>query len=227
MKVVAIHSAPRQCPECGSEKLGGLSNVIENGGNSMLCHDCGVWMQIGGDTQLELTASVFICPHCKTADAIEEMAGEEWCNGCGLDPSIDAYSTPALSHLWKDKSDIRRIMQRDITLLSPIHNLGKFLRTYCGPHCAYASDCPQSTGNLVTCYKEEFPNTPLGGDMSKKSRKARKQRKQERRQEREAISRASKKALVKCASSGWFEKVLYANSPYPEQTGDTGSGSGT
>jgi uncharacterized protein YbaR (Trm112 family) len=225
--VVQIPSAPQQCPECRSEKLGGLSNVVENGGNSMLCHDCGIWIQIGQPDPFELTASIFICPHCKTIGSLEEMAGAEWCNGCGLDPSIESYSAPALSHLWKKKSDIQRLMQQDTPMLAPDRQLGKFVRTYCGPHCAFAEDCPQETGNLVRCYKEEYPSGQIGGDMSKKSKKARKQRRKERREEREAVSRAGRKALVQCAGAGWFEKVLYANSPYPEQTGDTGSGSGT
>lgn len=227
MRVVAIPSAPRQCPECGSEKLGGLSNIVENGGNSVLCHDCGVWMQIGTVDKFELTAFLFVCPHCKTTGALEEMRGEEWCSRCGLDPNIEDHPASTLSHLWKKGSAIQRLLQSETSLVAPDRNLGKFLRTYCGPHCPFAEDCPQEAGNLVTCYREEYPNKPIGGDMGRKSRKARKLRRLERRLEREAISKAGQKALVQCAGAGWFEKVLYANSPCPEQAGDTEAGSGT
>jgi hypothetical protein len=184
-------------------------------------------MQIGDADEVELTAAVFICPHCKTAGAITEMGGEEWCNGCGLDPNILSYPAPTLVHLWEPGSGIMRMMQRGVAMLRPDHSMGEFLRTYCGPHCSYAKICPQTVRNFITCFKEECPNTPIGEEMSRKSKKTRKQRKKERREEHEAVLRASKRALVECSRDSWFEKVLYANSPYPEQTGDTGSGSGT
>lgn len=238
--VIVIPSVPQQCPECGSEKIGGSLNIAGDDGNTLLCHGCGVWMQIGltGEIRvegLELTAAIFICPHCKTAEAMGEGGGEEWCMGCGLNPNILDYPSPTLSHLWRKDSDIQRIMQKGTRVLRPDGKLGKFLRNYCGPHCPFAKDCPQTTGNLVTCYKEECPNTSLGGDMGRKSRrrksgnsnKPHKQRKKERRQEREAILRASRRALMECPKSSWFTKVLYDNSPYPEQTGNTGGGSGT
>lgn len=227
MRVVATHSAPRQCPDCGSEKIGETLNIIENGENSLLCHDCGIWMQLAEGEQPDLTASLYLCPHCRTVGAFEEMGGEEWCNGCGLDPNVENYSASTLSHLWKKESGIQGLLQRETSLVDPDRNLGKFLRTYCGPHCSFAGSCPQEIGNLITCYREEYPNKPIGVDMGRKSKKARKQRKLERRLEQEAISRASKKALVQCASEGWFEKVLYANSPCPEQARDTETGSGT
>ena len=226
MRVVTIPSAPRQCPECGSEKLGGLSNVVESGEDSFLCHDCGVWMQISQVEGIEVAAALAVCPHCKTVGEITEGGGEEWCLGCGLNPNIRDYPTPTLSHLWKKDSDIRRLMQRGMRMWDPDSRMGEFLRNYCGPHCAYAEVCGQETGNFVTCFREEFSHNSLGEDMSRKSRKARKQREQKQRVEHKAISKNHDRALVECPSSSWFMRLLYDKSPHPEQTGDTGSGSG-
>lgn len=232
MRAQKTRSAPKWCPECSSQNLGGMTNVVENGGNSMLCHDCGLWIRIYPSTEeeadAELVASLTVCPHCTTVNEIRIEGGEEWCSGCGLDPSIQDYSSPALSHLWKKGSGIQGFMQRALPMVAQDHGMGQFLRTMCGPHCSFADACPQAIGNFIVCYREEYPTAKDCEDMSKKkSKKARKESRQERRAQMEAIKKAKQKALIMCADSGWFEKVMYGNTPYPQQVGDTGSGSGT
>ncbi len=232
MRAKKTRSAPKECPECGSEKLGGMINVVENSGNSMLCHDCGLWIRIYSDAEeeadVELVASLTVCPHCMTANEIQIEGGEEWCSGCGLDPSTQEYSSSVLSHLWKKGSGIQGFMQRDVPMVAPTHGMGQFLRTMCGPHCSFSDVCPQMIGNFIVCYREEYPTAKDCEGMSKKkSKKARKECRNARLAQMEAIKKAKQRALIMCADSGWFEKVLYANSPYPEQIGTTVRGSGT
>ncbi len=234
MRIMRTHSAPKECLECGSEKLGKLSNipVVENGGACMLCHDCGLWIEIGSNVKepadLELVASLSICPHCMTVGKSKVDGGDEWCSECGLDPNIQEYSAPALAHLWKEGSGIKDFMQREVPLMDPARKMGKFLRTMCGPHCSFATACPQTVGNFVICYREENPSVKDCEDMSKKrSKKSRRERRRERLAAMENIKKAKQKAFVACAGAGWFEKVMYVKSPHPQQAGNTGSGSGT
>jgi hypothetical protein len=191
----------------------------------MICHDCGTFIQINRDgvaeIEIEIAASLSICPHCLAVAEIRTSGGEEWCSECGLDPNIEDLQSPDLGLLWKKSSGIRDAMERDVRSLRPDRPMGIFLRSRCGPHCIFEEDCPQATPNLIKCYKEE---SALGEDMGKKSRR---QRRQERRLQQKHMRKTNEGALVKCAGSGWFEKVLYVKSPNPQQAGDTGSGSGT
>lgn len=226
MRVVEIRSAPKQCPECGSKELGGHIDGWELGGCDLLCYDCGLLIQLNADleepAEVGLSATLHLCPHCSAAGEIVVRGGEEWCRSCGLDPGNPDYPTASLAHLWTEGSGIRRIMEEGRSLLGPKRKLGRLLRTKCGPHCNFGKGCPQETGNLIKCYGEEYPTSER--DMSKKSRRV---RRREHRSQRKAIRKNQSSAVLLCAGSGWFEKVMYANSPHPQQTGSTGSGSGT
>lgn len=222
-------SAPKQCPDCGSNNLGNPVGLLGSGGASVLCFNCGVFVQLEPETEkpqgIGLWVGADVCPHCRFADRIKTWwGGEEWCDHCGLDPSILDYPSEAIAYLWKKGSGIQRAMERQVHLLSSTNRMGRFLRSECGPHCSLSASCPQEVGNFIRCFKEDYPTEPPGEDMSKKSRKA---RKRGRRLRREAMEKANGPAMLLCAQAGWFEKVMYANPSHPQQVGDTGTGSRT
>jgi hypothetical protein len=229
--VVETLSVPRECLECGSEKLSGGFWLADEAKDVVMCWDCGVAFHVDlvleeeeGEPVVEIVTPFGLCPHCLGVDELVTNSGEEWCGRCGLDPNILDYPTTELSRLWKKDSGIQQLMGRDVSMCEPDRSMGQFLRTKCGPHCIYGEECSQETLNLIKCYRKEFPTTPLGGSMSKKSRK---KRRQESRARKGTIKRTEERALVQCAGSGWFKKVLHANSPNPQQTGNPKRGSGT
>jgi len=157
----------------------------------------------------EVSASFVSCPHCCTVNEIQIAEGNEWCSGCGLDPNEENPSPEDLSHLWKLGSGIRETMERGIPKTT-LTRLYRFLTNYCGPHCSFAEDCPQSTGNFAKCYREEVlesedPDLLHIGESEvgkrKRSRKARKK-------EKERIRKEKEKAVLQCAPSGWYAQNL-------------------
>lgn len=230
-----IHSIPDECVGCGApkEKLGGrILSDDDYAGNLVFCHACGIFMAIQDQDEeeeyadLELAASFVSCPHCKTLNDMQVAGGDEWCSACGLDPSILDYSTEQLASLWKEDSGIRNFMERGIP--RPATRMYRFLTTLCGPHCTFAEDCPQSTGNFSTCLKEEAEGDPmlLKGETNVGSKK---KRKKERKLERERIDKEKKKAVVEFSPSGWYAKVMkhHDETEDPPKSTHTGSGPGT
>lgn len=225
MQVTVIHSVPQHCPECRSDNINELFVETDNNCGNIICYDCGAWVQIEGSKTTELTLTDLVCPHCKSIGEVEVIAGEEWCNVCGLNPNVQTYPSPTISFLWKENSDISHIMQTNRKELQSDRNIGKFLRTRCGPHCSLSESCPQKLINLIRCYREGSDNFSVDNNVSKKSRKqTRKNFKQQERKKQAFICKSSGIAEFKCAQFSWFEKVLNVNNPYSEQTKNNGTG---
>lgn len=229
-----IHSIPDRCVDCGApkEKLGGRLLLEEEGaGNLIFCHECGIFMCLQDQEEeeyadFELSASFVSCPHCKTVNEIQVAGGDEWCSGCGLDPNTPDYPTEQLASLWKEDSGIRNFMERGIPKTTT--RMYRFLTTFCGPHCTFADECPQSTENFSTCLKEEAEEDPmlLRGETKVGSKK--KRRKRERKLEVQRIEREKKKAVIEFSPSGWYAKVMKHNETEdPPKSTHTGGGSGT
>lgn len=228
-----IHSIPDECVNCGGPKEKLEGRTLSKGGetdNLIFCHGCGILMAIQnqeGCADFELAASFVTCPHCKTIDEVQVAGGDEWCGGCGLDPSVPDYPTEQLASLWKEGSGIRGFMDRGIPKTTS--RMYRFLTTFCGPHCLFADDCPQDTGNFSTCLKEEAEDNPmlLMGETKVGSQK--KKGKRERKLEGKRIEKEKEKAVVEFSPSGWYAKVVkhYDKAEDPQKPTRTGSGSGT
>jgi len=200
-------SVPTVCPDCGSDKFG------SSGLGTLVCYHCGLIVEFseGSEGSEEtVVATLGICPHCNLAGEIESYGGAEWCLGCGQDPNDKNLPSPALADLWHDGSGIQKMMYEDKRMAKPEQRLGKFLRTCCGPHCSIEGMCPQAIKDLTECYSQVYHN---GTGMSKKSKKTNKAFKHKLRIEQEAIAQAKLYAVIQCAKSGWFEKVIYASTP--------------
>jgi len=165
------------------------------------------------EDSFEVSASFLSCPHCRTVNEIQVAGGEEWCGGCGLDPNRTEVPPEELAHLWKDGSGIQETMKRGIPK-STMARLYRFLTNFCGPHCCFAEECPQATGNFTKCFREEviesddpdllqIQETAMGKNK-KKNRKARKR-------EKERIRKEKEKAVLQCAPSGWYAKNMKPN----------------
>lgn len=224
-----VHSIPNECIDCGAprEKISDLS--IKDRGNTVFCYICGVIMVIQDQEEdagdLEITASFTSCPHCNTLDEIQVANGEEWCNGCGLDPNKLDYSTQELSTLWKKGSGIRAFMGRGVPKTTS--RLYRFLINFCGPHCVYAEDCPQSTKNFTICMKEEIENDS-GILLVETKMGSKKKQKKARKIERQRIEKEKKRAVVQFSPSGWYAKVVECNETKdPQKSTYTGGGSRT
>lgn len=205
--------------------------------NTVVCYACGAIMVIQGEDDLdeveqqsELTASFSTCPHCKTVDEVQVEGGQEWCSACGLDPNIDDYPAEQLASLWRDDSGIQNMMQRGVP--KPNSRMYKFLTNYCGPHCAYAGQCPQTTRNFATCLREEVLDDPneqllqdIGDDVGSKS--GRRQRRRERKAEEARIRKEKERAVLVYAGSGWYDRKYRNEAKDTQGLTHTGSGSGT
>ncbi len=233
-----IHSIPEKCPNCGSENLGGQEQLVREQSNTIFCRPCGAVMVLKEpyddeeepEITVEVAASFVACPHCHTIGEVRIEGGDEWCSGCGLDPSRQDYPPEDLAHLWTPGSGIRKSMEGGLPRVN-MPQMYKFLTSFCGPHCAFESSCPQSVGNFVVCYREtdlgtEEPDLPqiegteLGKGKKKKNRKARKE-------EQERIRKEKERAVFACASSGWYHTRYYNETNDPQKSTNTGSGSGT
>ena len=167
---------PLECRECGSSCV----QICGDYGHQV-CHDCGSMFEEDTVQGVEITASILKCPHCTSIDAVVAYGGEEQCNICGLDPNERDLAIGEIAHLWKkrtiDTEDDEKLIREIMTIKNsngkerfrPETNLGKFLRTVCGPHCEYSSKCPQTTKNLSNCYREELATEE--SDMSRRGRK--------------------------------------------------------
>lgn len=243
-----IHSIPDSCVECGAENLSGYKALLREEGNTVLCNQCGIIMVLPeeeDDVELaederaalsaeqadfEVVASFSTCPHCKTVNEIQVAAGEEWCSGCGLDPNEEDVPVEQLASLWKEDSGIRNSMERGI--MKPHSRMYQFLTTFCGPHCSYAADCPQSSKNFATCFREEVLEgedpqllQTVGDDVGKRSSK--RQRRRDRKAAEERTRKEKGKAVLACAGSGWYERKYRNETEDPQRPAHTGSGSGT
>ena len=234
-----IHSIPDECPDCGTDNLSGRQMLLYEEGNTVLCNHCGIIMVLQEDFEEEeeqadheVTASFLSCPHCHTVNEIQIAEGEEWCAGCGLDPNRLDYAPEEIAHLWREGSGIRDSMERGIPKNST--RMYRFLTTLCGPHCSFAASCPQATANFAKCFREEVLESDdpdllnrsedeVGKGKRKRSRKARKQA----RQEKERIRKEKARAVLMCASSGWYEKTYRNETQDPQEHQHTGGGSGT
>jgi hypothetical protein len=207
--------------------------------NTLLCNHCGIIMVLQddyedeeeeNDADFEVSASFLSCPHCRTVNEIQIAEGEEWCGGCGLDPNRTDYPVQELAHLWKEGSGIRETMERGIPKTT-MNRMYRFLTNLCGPHCSFAKNCPQSTGNFTKCFREEVIESDdpellhiEGVDVGRGKRK---RSRNERKKEKERIRKEKERAVLVCAGSGWYEKRYYNETNDPQESGDTGSGSGT
>jgi hypothetical protein len=205
--------------------------------NALVCHDCGALTE--AEAPLEITACVMKCPHCASIDAIMLYGNEEICQICGLDPNEVDPPIEKLAHLWKRRTDKtpedEKPLIRELMLMKnasgeerfrPTSRIGNFLRTICGPHCALASECPQTTANLGRCFREER-ETP-GEDMPKR-RKKNKAEKARRKEEKKAWNRLHSRAWLFASPTGWYVSELNyePETVYQEQSGTSGDRSGT
>ena len=224
-----IHSIPSECSRCGSDNISGSLSIIEGHGNTVTCNACGTWMVLPDEEDdevqheldfgpVDITASFGKCPHCCSVGAIMEYGGEEVCQNCGLDPSMVDYDSRQIAHLWKEGSTIRKFLSKGRAM--PQHNLGVFFRNFCGPHCSYAEDCDQGTGQFRQCYAESKSDIlaitspqllQIEDSMGKKSRQKNRKRKQKEAEQR-------KKSAFVCATGGWFEKYMRRSSDETTRT---------
>jgi hypothetical protein len=207
--------------------------------NTVLCNYCGIIMVMQDEEEVSeeddtddvvVSASFVACPHCKTVNEVQIAGGEEWCAGCGLDPSVVDYPSEQLASLWKPGSGIRDSMERGIPKTST--RMYRFLTNFCGPHCSYAESCPQSTRNFATCFREEVLEGEdpqllqiVEDDVGKRSSK--RQRRRERREAEERMRKEKAKAVLACAGSGWYKRKYSSETQDPQGPAHTGSGSGT
>jgi hypothetical protein len=193
--------------------VGATTDFTMGGGQTFICHECGGYMILDNK---HVSNNYRKCEHCETVGEITTDGGEEWCGSCGLDPSeeIDTYR---LSVLWKEGSEIRRIMNEGKSGLGAGKSVGDFLRNFCGPHCNFADKCDQTVKNLVVCHKE-YKLNESESEMSKKSRE---RRKEERARARpNTYKEKPKQTMVQCAKSGWFERHIVNGTYHTKQSGD-------
>lgn len=203
------HSLVR-CSSCQSSNI---SVASDYGESYNVCHGCGTLFS--SEAASEIEAVVTKCPHCESVDAIVDYGGSELCNICGLDPNVEEYSSSEIAHLWKKRGPehaeednlIREVMVHTGPLkFLPDSNIGKFLRSFCGPHCPYNESCPQTTKNFSRCYQEEKENQ--AEDMSKRHRKGKnKAAKAQRKAERAELTRLHSRAWLLVAGKGWYVKT--------------------
>ena len=166
-----------RCPTCQSSEVGTSPFTSDY---FVVCHDCGEIFEAdeagAASTASEVAANLAICPHCETIDEVTVYGDQEICDSCGLDPNRDDYSPEEIAHLWKPRSEdndpkgnslISEVLLRGRG--KPGTRLGNFIRGFCGPHCNFAEQCPQTAGNLATCFNEE---ADMGKRRKKKNRKA-------------------------------------------------------
>jgi len=178
------------------------------------------------------------CPHCESIDAIVVYGGEEQCNICGLDPNNKDVPTSDLAHLWKARTpemDDENLIREMMTTLNANGNprlvlgtgVGNFLRAVCGPHCSYASECPQTTKNFSRCYREER-NTEEDV-MSKRGKGNKKERKARRKEEKKLWNQLHSRAWLFSPPTGWFvsKRNYESETIYQEQCGSGGDRSGS
>ncbi len=226
---------PSGCPDCGSECIQKCGD-----GGHQVCHDCGSMFEDDDAIwkEREITASIMKCPHCESVDAIITYGGEEQCKNCGLDPNNENIPTADLAHLWKARTpemDDENLIQEIMLIpnangearFAASSNIGNFLRTICGPHCSYASVCPQTTKNFSRCYREE--RATEGDDMSKRGRGKNKAEKARRKEERKVWNQLHSRAWLFAPPEGWFvsKRNYESETIYQEQSGTGGDQSGT
>lgn len=225
-----VHLPPDDCPYCGALNLN-KTGSISFSDSSLICYACGILVEATWTieerqtTDLATSINLTLCPHCNNVGTIAEYAGEEWCHACGLDPNVTNYPSAKIAHLWKAESGIRKVLERDISVLAPHKRLGIFIRSICGPKCKYAEVCPQTVKNLTVCGNEDWEASRTEDEMSKRKRK-RKNKKNKN------ISNLFKKEIVQptllvCAKHGWFEEIMNDKLMYRQQSGDKRGGSRT
>lgn len=215
MSIVTVSEKPSECKLCGSPKVGATTDFTLGNGRTFLCHACGAYMITQEKANHEGSNNLRKCQHCETVGEITLEGGEEWCGTCGLDPS-EEMDTSDLSILWKQGSEIRRLMSEGKSGLDSGKSVGDFLRKFCGPHCNFADKCDQTTKNLVTCHKEY----KLGESENEMSKKSRKRRREEReRSQINPYAEKPKQARLQCAKSGWFERHIENGTYHTKQIG--------
>ena len=236
-----IHSIPKQCPDCGSENLGGEKMLLWEESNTLLCHVCGIIMvleepydddeeQLESGDPVEISSSLLSCPHCCAVDEIQVAEGEEWCSACGLDPNRTDIPVEELAHLWKEGSGIQQAMKKGIPKIT-LSRMYRFLTNRCGPHCSVAQFCSQGSGEFVDCIQEEVVKSKdhdlLHIEGDKVSKGKRKRNRKAKKKEEERIRKEKERAVLVCSSSGWYHMRYYNETKDPQKSTHTGSGSGT
>ncbi len=227
-----IHSIPEYCPDCGSMNLSDGGMFLYQESNTVLCRFCGIFMLLQEDSDdveegPEVPASFVSCPHCCTVDEIQISEGKEWCNGCGLDPNRTEVPVEELAPLWKQGSGIRDFLERGIPK-STTGRIYRFVANVCGPHWSFSASCPQAKSNFTTCLQEEIDDANdsdllhIGGTDVGKSKRG---RGAARKQERERIRKEKRTVVLRCASSGWYDKRHHNETIDSQKSRDTGSGS--
>lgn len=231
------------CKTCRSCHSDNISLAPDYGSLYYLCHQCGkIFIPEDDDDLFESEITAFVsgnqieetceeesekeseCPHCKDESSVILMYGmEECCSNCGLDPNIEEYESPEISHLWKMRTKecsenemliSEVLVKTDPLRFNPDTPIGKFIRSKCGPHCPYAESCPQKLRNLYVCYKEDGEKNLL--NMGKKRKKLFKKVKKE---EEKTF------AYVLTSTKGWFENYFKkrnygSQNNYKEQSGN-------
>lgn len=196
---------PNRCPKCQSTKVAGLDTPV--------CADCGALIEL---------AQVVICPHCEEVGSVVVEGDREHCSVCWLDPNETGLPSPEIAHLYR--GNIRLLLAKDLKALQPHKPWGKYVRTFCGPHCPWGDGtCPQETKNLSKCVSEERDGLD---DMSRRHKH--KLSKRERKEARKEAARLKTAAVYRCSKGGWFEEVRYrANHTYKQEDRAVGSSAGT
>jgi hypothetical protein len=227
------------CPLCGSDNVVGLVDYSGDLAGRMMCATCGCEFSVlegveeaeGLEEEESIHADILVCPHCASVDSIVAYGDTEWCGECWLDPNNLDQDSPDIAGLFK--GGIKRALLNDVKMLGVGRSYGVFVREECGPHCSLAKSCPQDTGILIKCFKEELSSEEEDNEIvgkrkrGKKSRKNRSQ-KQVRNHNRKAHKHVPSKVAFSCAPGGLLEKmILYGTTdPDTEQPGNTGSQSG-
>lgn len=219
-------SPKNSCPYCDSIKLSD-NTTIEMGEGSQICHDCGKFFN--SEENSNVIAFLVKCHHCNVFCEVEETAGKECCSNCGLDPSEKQYPSSNISHLWKEESPIQKTLDLDVKALKPDKKLGIFVRTFCGPKCEFAENCPQSITNLIRCFREEEGYSGQKDEDMGKNKRKHKSKYHKAPNPFSISSQPSKpsKGVLLCSKNGWLEERMYDKTPHSQQPGTERGGSGT
>ena len=227
------------CPVCKSEDVVGLVDIIGDLAGRYLCRKCACEFSVlegrgADDEEEDIHGVVTVCPHCMSVDSIQIYGDIEWCGECWLDPNELDPSSPEIAKLYK--GGIKRALERDVGMLQAGKPYGEFIRQECGPHCSLAKACPQDTGILIKCFKEEFSSEEEDSEIvgkrkrgkKGKGRKKNKIQNRVREYNQKAHKHEPSKVAFFCSKGGLLEKmVLYGiTDPDTEQPGNTGSQSG-
>jgi hypothetical protein len=227
------------CPLCGSDNVVGLVDYSGDLAGRMMCATCGCEFSVleGMDVEAEeeenIHADILVCPHCATADSIVVYGDNEWCGECWLDPNNLDQDSVGIAELFK--GGIKRALLNDVGMLRAHRSYGRFVRQECGPHCSLAKSCPQDTGVLIQCFKEEYSSEEEDSEIVGKRKRGKKGKRKRNKLQSQAGNygknrhkHVPSKVAFSCAPGGLLEKmILYGTKdPDTEQPGNTGSQSG-